>query len=241
MTSTTDTIREELDALVKSGVKLLPKIAGEKRDISKFITGYHPWYTRALAVVRHLLPDRLADFQRLYHLEKRKMINSSTYTMEDYITGVDPDRFDFRAAAHNKFVTQIGILSSAMSRIDDILSHIQGVLQADIFDSEIETASYLHKNGHLRAAGAIAGVVLETHLGNVCEHHQIKIAKRNPTISDLNDLLRDKGVYDVATWRKIQHLGDLRNLCTHARRREPTPDEVQDMIDGVSKIIKTIS
>jgi hypothetical protein len=42
----------------------------------------------------------------------------------------------------------------------------------------------------LRAAGAVAGVVLEKHLRQVCDDHKITVAKKNPTIGDLNELLK---------------------------------------------------
>jgi len=45
---------------------------------------------------------------------------------------------------------------------------------------------------------------------------------------------------DVANWRWIQRLGDIRNLCAHAKDREPTKDEVLELVNGVEKCIKTI-
>ena len=135
-------IRQELDALVKTGAEMLQSIG----DPSKFVSEYHRWYTRSLAVVRHLLPDRLAEFERLYHLDRRKNIDASTYTIEDYLQGLRITRggikeFDVDAIASTKFANQIYILESAASRLDDILSNIQGILQANLFDSEIDAAS----------------------------------------------------------------------------------------------------
>ena len=47
-------------------------------------------------------------------------------------------------------------------------------------------------------------------------------------------------VYDTPTWRLIQRYNDIRILCCHAKQREPTPDEVRELVDGVEKAIKTI-
>lgn len=85
----------------------------------------------------------------------------------------------------------------------------------------------------------LAGVVLEEHLQRICLSHQIRVTKKNPTIADLNDLLKTT-VIDVPTWRFIQRLGDIRNYCGHRKERDPTKDEVQELIDGVEKIIKTV-
>jgi hypothetical protein len=86
----------------------------------------------------------------------------------------------------------------------------------------------------------VAGVLLEAHLRQVCDNHKIKAGKKNPTIGDLNDLLKNRSVYDTAVWRNIQRLGDLRNLCGHKRDREPTKEDVAELLDGVDKTTKTI-
>lgn len=71
-------------------------------------------------------------------------------------------------------------------------------------------------------------------------NHKVTITKKDPAVSDLNDPLKAAGVYDVPTWRKIQHLADIRNLCDHKKGREPTESEVAELIAGVSTIVKTI-
>ena len=240
MKGATNKIKEELDNLVKEGFELA--ISKEKK-FSKFKGGYQKWYTRSLAVVRHLLPDRLAEFERLYHQDKRKDISISTYTIEDYLNGIMlkfHDEKELDSFVLTKFGNQILILESATSRLDDILANIQGVLQADLFDSEIDAAKHLKKKGHLRAAGVVASVVLESHLSQVCQNHRITIRKKKPSIGDFNDALKDN-IYDTTDWRWIQRLGDIRKLCVHKKEREPTPEEVQELIDGVGKVIKTIA
>jgi hypothetical protein len=66
------------------------------------------------------------------------------------------------------------------------------------------------------------------------------VSKKNPGISDFNDLLKSEGVIDVPVWRFIQHLADLRNLCDHSRKPDPTEAQVTDLIDGVKRVIKTV-
>jgi hypothetical protein len=114
------------------------------------------------------------------------------------------------------------------------------LVQADLFDSELDSAKELNKNKFTRGAGAIAGVVLEKHLGQVLTNHNLKSTKKNASISDYNDILKSSEVYDTPTWRKIQHLGDIRNLCDHNKTREPKQEEVDELISGVDAIIKTV-
>jgi hypothetical protein len=83
-------------------------------------------------------------------------------------------------------------------------------------------------------------VVLEKHLAQIAANHQVEIRKKHPTISDLNDALKNANVIEVPTWRAIQHLGDLRNLCDHNKSREPAAGEITDLIDGVDKQLKTL-
>ena len=67
-----------------------------------------------------------------------------------------------------------------------------GHLFAEIQDSELSAAVKL-KTVSSRAAGAVAGVVLERHLQRVAVNHKIPIRKKDPTIADLNDPLKQKG------------------------------------------------
>jgi hypothetical protein len=117
---------------------------------------------------------------------------------------------------------------------------IRQLLQADLFDSEIDAAGHLLKNKFGRAAGALAGVVLEKHLYEVCSSHKLPMQKKDPTISDLNDALKNAGLIETAQRRFVQHLGDIRNLCHHNKKTEPTTEQVQDLLDGVAKVTKTI-
>ena len=93
--------------------------------------------------------------------------------------------------------------------------------------------------GYYRAAGAICGVVLEKHFSGVCDKRSIILKKKNPTIADYNDALKDNA-YDTIEWRRIQRLGDIRNLCDHSKDREPTKDEVEELISGTERTIKTV-
>lgn len=139
-----------------------------------------------------------------------------------------------------RFQNQVLILESARARFESVLFDIKQLVQADIFDSEIESARELLKSGFLRPAGALAGVVLEKHLGQVCQNHNVPIKKKDATISDFNDSLKNGGILETSNWRFIQRLGDLRNLCTHYKQREPSKDEVVELIDGTEKAMKTL-
>jgi len=139
-----------------------------------------------------------------------------------------------------RFGTQLAILEATRTRFESSLHDIRQLLQADLFDSELDTSRELLKSGFLRASGAVAGVVLEKHLRQVVTNHALVIWKQHPTISDFNDLLKTNGVLDVPAWRNIQRLGDLRNLCDHNKHRDPTKEDLDELINGVEKLTKTL-
>lgn len=217
----------------------------ELAKLPNFLSAYQIWYSEAHAVIKQLIPDRLADFVRFYEKPKnRKEINNSNYTIEDYLQGITISRgsniITSLSAAVPQFEQQLALLKSAKSRFDSSLFDIKQLMQADLLDSELGAARELQKNKFYRAAGAIVGVVIEKHLAQVCENHSIQITKKHPTISDFNDQLKNSAVIDVPQWRFIQHLGDLRNLCDHNKGKDPGNVEIDDLISGAEKITKTI-
>jgi hypothetical protein len=260
--------KKDLDELIATGELLLIAIKsecfpaavadqlkkkyGEKADLvlkklPDFGSGYQAWYSEAKAIVRQLLPDRLGDFVRLYEKPKpRKEISYENYRIEDYFQGLtitsgwEKKKVAGPDAAIPHFRQQLAILSAAKIRFESSLFDIRQLVQADLLDSELDAAKELAKNGYARAAGAVAGVVLEHHLAQVAENHSISSKKKNPTIADFNDALKASQAIETSEWRFIQHLGDLRNLCDHKKSADPTKEQISDLIEGVAKITKTL-
>jgi hypothetical protein len=243
---TDEEIRRELGVLQKDGEELLT-LCKDLKNVTSFSAKYQAWYSRALKVGGLLGPDRLAEMIAYYRVDpKRKAVVQGTYVIQDYLNGVEPDTyldgkpyFDIHGVVFIRLTNQLNIISSLETRIGTVLADVRGQLLAEIQDAELRVAGKL-LSVSLRAAGALAGVVIEGHLQGVAANHSITIAKRNPTIADLNEPLRVAAVYDVPTWRRIQHLADIRNYCDHKKEREPTEPEVTDLITGASTIIKTV-
>ena len=262
--SNLDKYKEDLGKLVAVGEKMeldltfrylagQGKLIDKNKKVAKQIEGsfeseYQRWYTESREVIKQLIPDRLAEFEHLYKGEgRRKGIDGSTYSIQDWLNGIRSSTnafgeksFDDFAVVTMRFKTQLAILKSFESRFESTLFDIRQLVQADMFDSELDAARELLKHGFLRGAGAIAGVVMEEHLSQVAANHGIKTLKKNLSISDFNDLLKNGGVLDTPSWRQIQRLSDIRNLCDHNKEREPTKEEVEELISGVEKFTKTL-
>ena len=240
-----DDVEKELKKIAKSDSEA-EKI---KKAFPVFNNKYQAWYSEALSMVTLLLPNRLDDFVRLYAKPKsRKEITYENYTIEDALQGLhitrtvgyETKKIVGKDAATPRFQQQLNILKSAQGRFESSLFDIKQLLQADLFDSELDAAKELNKKGFTRGAGAVAGVVLEGHLAQVCENHKLAATKKNPTISDFNDLLKSNNVVETSAWRFIQHLGDLRNKCDHQKGNDPSEEEIGEFIEGVEKISKSL-
>lgn len=242
---TYDCHKEEFEKVYKTRLKEKDEYKTFVEKLPRFESEYQKWYSEAHSVVKQLIPDRLNDLVRLYEKPKtRKEISYGNYVIEDYLQGLQVKRMGevvvSKSAAISQFSQQLAILKSAEGRFESSLFDIQQLVQADLLDSELSAAKLLCKNGFYRAAGAITGVVIEKHLAQVCKNHNIAVGKKHPTISDLNDLLKNSSAIEVSQWRFIQHLGDLRNLCDHNKGKEPNSTEIDDLISGTEKITKTI-
>ena len=168
---------------------------------------------------------------------RRKDLNALNYKLQDYFQGLSGRNFESVGRFSANFQHQITIAESIFETFDQRLANVEAVVQGDLFLHELEAAEELVSKGYRRAAGALAGVTLEAHLRKICKDREIKFTKKTLTISDYNDLLKNENFVDMPTWRLIQRLGDIRNLSTHAKDREPTKDEVVDLISGTRKLI----
>ncbi|MEA1959368.1 MAG: DUF4145 domain-containing protein, partial [Chloroflexota bacterium] len=220
-------------------------VAFQKNEEKQFQYDYQQWYTKALKAMGTLAPDRLAEFRSYYEIDpKRKSLGYDTFVIQDFIKKVVPvgihyEGFDSRNQALICFFNQLTILKSVEERVGSVISDIEGELYAELQDNEVIVARKLIKVSP-RAAGALIGVVIEGHLQKVATNHEIKGTKKNPTIAELNDLLKAAGVVDTPAWRKISYLADIRNLCSHKKSIDPTKEQVEELIQGAEWIIKNV-
>ena len=261
--------KQGLETLINKGKRLLNSIQKEYKsesdkkeqgavdtnELLSFRDEYQSWYSESLAVIKQLVPDRKSDFIKYYEQPKnRQSIKYDNYRIEDYLCGLETNFIEpkkdsliylhkplhYSGIAISQFRQQLAILKSAERRLKSSLFDIKQLLQADLFDTELSAAAELNKKDFIRPAGVITGVVLEGHLKEVCNKRKIEVKKKQPTINDLNQLLKDNEVIDTPTWRNIQRLADLRNLCAHKKSSEPKKEAVNEFIESVEKIIKTL-
>lgn len=242
----------KMECFPKEYEEAISKLPKEKKEdfiqkLLDFKSNYQIWYSESLVLIKQLLPDRINDFNSYYKKDlRRKEINNSNYVIEDYLQWTHITRsFDSStvagpSSAIPKFEQQVNIIKSIKKRFESSLFDIKQLLQADLFDNELESAKELNKKWFVRWAWAIAWVVLEEHFQNICDSHSIKVPKKNPWINDFNDLLKSEWIIEIDMFRFIQRLGDLRNKCDHKKTIEPSKEEIEELINWVDRVIKTV-
>lgn len=244
-----DILKRELEELISSGetlIKFAEAQLADKKPLSQIVPvgNFQSWYSRALRVIRSIAPERLADFEIQYTGPKRSSIAGSNYCIADYYngrsyaTGAAKSSLDYKF--YLLFAHQVHILASCLDVFESAIANIDTLAKADLFDSELKGAKELLRNNYVRAAGVIAGVVLERHLSDLCAKHGVRLQKKDPGINDYGTALQSAGIIDTVRWRRLQSLADVRNLCGHKKTREPSTEEVAEMIDGVDATVKTL-
>jgi len=174
-------------------------------------------------------------------------LDAENYRIHDALLGLQATRsYDGKevvgiSAAIPHFSQQLAIVKAAKRRFTSRLFELRQIVQADTYDDELDAAEILARKGFTRAAGAITGVVLERHLKQVCIDHGVKLSRKKPGLADLAQGLRDTDVIDQPMWRFISHLADIRNICDHAGDLEPTAEQVDDLLAGTKRVLKTVA
>lgn len=107
------------------------------------------------------------------------------------------------------------------------------LVQAEVFDSELEQARALLDAGYRVAAAVIAGTVLETALRELCVASSLQVGK----LDKMNSDLAKAGTYSLLVQKRITALADIRNNAAHGHPDKFTTEDVQDMIDYVTSFL----
>lgn len=113
------------------------------------------------------------------------------------------------------------------------LSSVRALVQAEVFDSELEQANELLSSGYYAAAAVIAGVVLETALRDLCDRNGIPHGK----LDKMNADLAKASVYNILNQKRITALADIRNSAAHGKPDTFTNQDVDSMIKDVKRFL----
>jgi hypothetical protein len=113
------------------------------------------------------------------------------------------------------------------------LTSVRTLVQAEVFDSELEQANELLKHGYASAAAVIAGAVLETCLRDLCSKNGIGHGK----LDKMNADLTKAGVYNGIVQKRVTHLAAVRNSAAHGNTAEFVTYDVTAMIDEIERFL----
>jgi hypothetical protein len=126
---------------------------------TNFIVQYHKWYSGCLAIVDSNMNIRIKELNSA-HTRIDQRLNSEYINEQEQYT-----------LARN--ITQIiAIISSLPSYVEGRLYDIELKVAQMYVGDQLTEAETLFKVKHVRAAGAIAGVLLERHLRLLCDRQQ---------------------------------------------------------------------
>ncbi|QVR69611.1 HEPN domain-containing protein [Acinetobacter sp. BHS4] len=134
----------------------------------------------------------------------------------------------------------IPILNAAYDDLKNgFLITFKQIVQAEVFDSELEQAKSLLESGYKNAAAVIAGVVLETAIKELCLNNGIDIERKR--LTQLSDDLAKAGIYNKLQQKQITALADIRNNAAHGDYDEFTKEDVERMISDIERFLLTYS
>lgn len=189
-------------------------------DREQLDSKYYSSYTEAIIFIKQVAPHMLDNFIQLHNTINEPLRVQKIYTI---------------------LLQQKSILEGVKRRFTSSLFDIQHLAQADLFSDALDQARYLCTHKYYRAAGIVAGVVLEQHLKSICNTQGFTIKEKNPSISHYKITLWDENKYITANQSDdLIKFGRLRNDCGHDRVEEPTKDDIQNLINGVDNIRNTI-
>lgn len=113
------------------------------------------------------------------------------------------------------------------------LLSLKQLVQAEVFESELEQAEELLKSGYKLASAVIAGVVLETALRDLCSNHSITHEK----LDTMNSQLAKAGVYNKLQQKQITAIADIRNSAAHGKPELFSEQDVRNMIRDIESFL----
>jgi len=113
------------------------------------------------------------------------------------------------------------------------LNSVRNLVQAEVFDNELDQAKELLSSGYATAAAVIAGTVLETSLRNLCSDNGIPFGK----LDKMNADLKKQGRYNSLIQKRITALAGIRNSAAHGKTDEFNKDDVNSMINEIERFV----
>lgn len=220
-----ENIEQEINKLLDQANSLLTT-----SEIYRIRDEYQEWYTKACRIVKQIIPERYVEFQ-IYYTGSKDILGMCQFFLDAVLFDVD--------LAINAFKIQYSILKSCIPLLDPFYQNINKQIYFEYQEDDLKIAEKLMRIS-IRAAGALAGFVLEKHLKIVCNNHLLS-GMENKTLGQLIDTLHQNKVINTTDRKNLEYLSDTRNKCDHAKKEEPKEYEVEDLIEHTRRWIALLN
>ena len=163
-----------------------------------------------------------------------KLTSTESEYYKEFITIEDKNN----SVDYTKFIRLKGIfLAFYNDYTNGYLSSIKTLIQAELFETQLEQSQELLDSNYILASAVIAGIVLETGMCEICTRENIEHGK----LDKMNADLAKKGIYNKLQQKRITALADIRNSAAHGKKDEFTKDDVANMIREVAQFLANTS
>lgn len=162
-------------------------------------------------------------------LSKSCGLDSEHY--KEFVTGEKPHGFESNLSQFKRLKAVFNAAKDDFA--GGYLISIKSLVQAELFDSELEQAKELLNSGYQLAAAVIAGIVLETALRDLCDRNNIPHGKLDKMNADLAKI----GFYNKLQQKRITALADIRNCAAHGKPEEFNQEDVILMISDIERFL----
>jgi hypothetical protein len=155
---------------------------------------------------------------------------------EHYRAFVEAERYASWSGNHVNFRRTHAVFGAAREDFEGgYLVSVRNLVQAEVFDTELEQARELLSAGYYPAAAVIAGVILETSLRHLCTAKQLPIGK----LDKMNADLAKSGLYNSLVQKRVTVLAAIRNSAAHGENATFSKEDVGAMVDEVERLVSS--
>jgi hypothetical protein len=240
-----DQLRFELGVLLAYGRELSTQVQSDDLDPRDVNERYQVWYTQTLRLVERVLPERRREFEGYYRSDPESGDQPATISaILGSLSGprTSGEKREPLAGLFDPGLEQGTFLHLLGMQLAILASAVPTLLPEERRpDRELQAARALLSKGHRRAAGVVAGLVLQSHLSKVAQRYDLALPKSDSSsLRRLNRSLRKAGVCGRARSRQIKRLAALSDSCVR-RKKKISRKRVSELLSGVEEMLLHVS
>ncbi|MDP9354962.1 MAG: DUF4145 domain-containing protein [Chloroflexota bacterium] len=181
-------------------------------EIGVSTADFHLWRTRSLNALRSLLGDAHPWTQQF----ERNVDGGYSWTV----------------------LEGVGILQGLSQDVEQgLLTSMQNLVAAEVFSDFLEMAEHLVQANHFHAAASLIGAVLEDSLRRLADLYPEAGIKPKDGIDAMNKALVKAGAYNAVMAKRVDVWREVRNAADHGRFEDVEPNDVKDLLEGVTQFV----